>query len=633
MTRNFLNTGRLYSSAAPAVAKKSRSVPVEKIRNIAIIAHGKSMIFHDLISIYSGPRGTQLGSLAQEVRVMDSNTLEKERGITIFSKTASISYKDFRINIVDTPGHADFGGEVERVLSMVDGCVLVVDASEGPMTQTRFVLNKALNRNLKTVVVLNKADRPTTRLDEVQSEILDLFLNLNAADDQLDYPVLFASAKEGWAVKNWDDDKKADMNPLFEQIISSIPSPKLDRSKPFSMLVTQLESDPFVGRCVLGRIQSGSISVGDKMKCLDENGKVVGEGKVLKMFSRDGLSKEIIEHAGAGEIISIAGVPMAGVNITLCDSSLSEPIESVPIDPPTVSMFFSVNDSPLQGEHGSKLTSGMIRDRLMKEIETNVAMQVIESDQKDSFEVRGRGELHLGVLIENMRREGFELSVSPPRVIMKKTDNQLLEPMEEVTIDVPLEYGGAVIQKLNKRKGEMKNYVEQGDRLKLSFEIPSRGLLGYVSEFKNETSGQGIINHLFIGYQPYKGPVDKSRKGSLISTATGTTTAHALEGIETRGTLFVKPGEKVYEGCIVGENTKDQDLLVNPVKTKELTNVRAMSKDDIVKLTPPRVLSLEQMLSYMQDDEILEVTPATLRIRKKILDPNRRKAMAKKQTQ
>jgi GTP-binding protein len=424
---------------------------------------------------------------------MDSNTLEKERGITIFSKTASISYKDFRINIVDTPGHADFGGEVERVLSMVDGCVLVVDASEGPMTQTRFVLNKALNRNLKTVVVLNKADRPTTRLDEVQSEILDLFLNLNAADDQLDYPVLFASAKEGWAVKNWDDDKKADMNPLFEQIISSVPSPKLDRSKPFSMLVTQLESDPFVGRCVLGRIQSGSISVGDKIKCLDENGKIVGEGKVLKMFSRDGLSKEIIEHAGAGEIISIAGVPMAGVNITLCDSSISEPIESVPIDPPTVSMVFSVNDSPLQGEHGSKLTSGMIRDRLMKEIETNVAMQVIESDQKDSFEVRGRGELHLGVLIENMRREGFELSVSPPRVIMKKTDNQLLEPMEEVSIDVPLEYGGAVIQKLNKRKGEMKNYVEQGDRLKLSFEIPSRGLLGYVSEFKNETSGQGYV--------------------------------------------------------------------------------------------------------------------------------------------
>jgi GTP-binding protein len=374
---------------------------------------------------------------------------------------------------------------------MVDGVVLVVDASEGPMTQTRFVLNKALNANLKTVVVFNKADRPTSRIEEVQSELLDLFLNLNASDEQIDYPVLFASAKEGWAVKNWESEKRTHMVPLFEEIISNIPSPELKVDAPFSMLVTQLESDAFVGRCVLGRIQSGVVKVGDKVKCLDAQGNVSGDGKVLKIFSRNGLTKDIVESAGAGEIISIAGIPQAGVNITLCDSEVQKPIDCVPIDPPTVSMMFMVNDSPLQGEDGKKLTSGMIRDRLMKEIETNVAMQVLESKEKDAFEVRGRGELHLGILIENMRREGFELSVSPPKVILKKEGNKLLEPMEQVSIDVPVEYGGSVIQKLNKRKAEMKNYNEQGDRLKLVFEMPSRGLLGYPSEFRNETSGQG----------------------------------------------------------------------------------------------------------------------------------------------
>lgn len=525
---------------------------------------------------------------------------------------------------------------------MVDGVVLVVDATEGPMTQTRFVLQKALTQHLihphllplKPLVVINKADRSTARIPEVEEEILELFINLNASDMQLDYKTLYASAKDGWAVENAEDVQriidgkyKSDMKCVLDMILGEVPPPDFDRTRPFSMLVTQLESDPYVGKCYLGRIASGTIKVGDKIRALNSDGVETGEGKVVKLFARDGLERVAINEAGAGDIISIAGLSAATVNSTLCAGEHDQVIPSVPIDPPTVSMTFSVNDSPLQGKEGSKLTSSMIADRLFQEVETNVAMQVFPSPSNDAFEVRGRGELHLGILIENMRREGFELSISPPRVILKRDkDKSLLEPMEEAVLDVPLQYAGSVITKLNKRKGEMKEYNEVGDRVKLVFEIPSRGLLGYGSEFKNETSGQGILNHMFIGYRPYKGEVDKARKGSLIATATGTVTSHAILGIEPRGTMFIKAGDTVYPGMVVGEHNKDNDLEVNAVKAKQLTNVRAVSKDDFVRTSPPRVMALEQVLSYIQDDEIIEVTPKSIRIRKRVLDGNMRRS-------
>lgn len=522
---------------------------------------------------------------------------------------------------MDTPGHSDFGGEVERVLSMVDGVALLVDATEGPMTQTRFVLSKALKQNLNPIVVVNKADRETARFNEVDSEVLDLFLTLDANDTQLEYKTVFASARDGWACMDIHsqlkgEKKKADMSDLFDLILKNVPSPSKDQNGMFSMSVTQLESDPYVGRCYLGRIESGSIKVGDSIKAIDESGNLISDGKVTRLFSRNGLDKLSVEEAYAGDIISIAGLEGASVNSTLCCPSVSSPIPSIPIDPPTVSVNFGVNDSPFQSEDGNKLTSNMIRDRLYKECETNVAMKVIESASKDSFEVRGRGELHLGILIENMRREGFELSISSPKVIMKKNGAELLEPMEEVTIDIPQEVSGTVIQKMNRRKGELKQMSETGDRVKLIFDIPSRGLLGYVSEFKNDTSGQGIINHIFTGYKPFSGDVDKSRKGSIISITTGTATASALSGFEARGTLFIKPGDKVYPGMIIGEHNKDNDIEVNPTKAKQVTNIRSTHREGLYKLTPIQQLSLEGTLSYIKDDELIEVTPKHIRIRK-----------------
>ncbi|KND01004.1 GTP-binding protein TypA/BipA [Spizellomyces punctatus DAOM BR117] len=564
-------------------------------------------------------------------RVMDSNDLEKERGITILSKSTGITYKGYRINIVDTPGHADFGGEVERVLSMVDGVCLVVCGTEGPMTQTKFVLSKALEKNLKPLVVMNKVDRPTARPEEVEEELLELFIGLDANETQLEYPILYASAKDGWATRELNG-KRDNVLPLLEEIVNHVPAPSVDRSAPFSMLVTQIESDPYVGKCYMGKIQSGTLRVGDKIKSLNTDGKIAVEGRCTRIFLRQGLQQVATEVAAAGDIVSVAGIDGAYVNHTICDTAVSNPLPFTKVDPPTISMMFYVNDSPLGGKEGKFLTSQVLRDRLVKETETNVALQVVQHGE--AFEVKGRGELQMGVLIETMRREGFEMSVSPPRVIYKvegeDKERKILEPIEEVTIDVEHEHAGTVIEKITKRKGDMKSYTETGDKARLIFHVPTRGLLGYPAEFKNDTHGQGIINYLLLGYEPYKGQLDRTRKGSIISTASGETTAYALAAVEPRGKLFVTPGTKVYPGMIIGEHNREHDLEVNPVKAKQLTNIRQVNKEEQIRLTPVDSMGLEKMLAYVQDDEVIEITPVSIRTRKKELDSTKRKAQARK---
>ena len=596
------------------------------LRNLAIIAHvdhGKTSLVDQLLK--------QSGAILRKERVMDSHALEQERGITILSKATAIDYKGHRINIVDTPGHADFGGEVERVLSMVDGVCLVVCATEGPMTQTKFVLSKALARKIKPLVVMNKIDRPTARPEEVENDVLELFIQLEASDEQLDYPLIYASAKEGWA--SLDKTPGTDMQILLDQLIQHVPSPQVQSQGPFSMLVTQIDQDPYVGKLYLGKVQSGKVKVGDSIQSLDTNGKSVVQGKCTKILRKKGLEQESIIEATAGDIVSIAGLEGAHVNHTLCAMSVKEPLDFVPVDPPTISMMIYVNDSPLGGKKGSQLTSQMIRDRLRKELETNVSLQVIEHN--DSFEVKGRGELQMGVLIETMRREGFELSVSAPQVLYQKKD-ALSEPMEEATLDVDHEHAGVVIEKLTKRKGIMKSYTDVGDRARLVFTIPTRGLLGYPSEFKHDTHGQGILNHIFIGYEPFKGPIEQMRKGALVSTAAGEATAYALSAIEPRGTLFIRPGDQVYPGMIIGEHSRETDLDVNPVKAKQLTNFRAAGKEDAIRLTPVEPLFLERLISYIQgalfnvDDEMIEITPTCLRMRKKVLDANQRRQLARR---
>ncbi|KAG0360687.1 hypothetical protein BG005_010153 [Podila minutissima] len=600
-------------------------MPVENIRNIAIIAHvdhGKTSLVDKLLA----QSGEALGS----TRVMDSNTIEKERGITILSKVTSVAYntaddKTMKINIVDTPGHADFGGEVERILSMVDGVALIVDASEGPMTQTKFVLNKALSLGLRPLVVLNKVDRPTSRVDEVDGLLLDLFGSLGASDEQMDYPIVYASAKEGWATRGMDEPRE-NMKPLFDLIIDHVPSPKVNRTSPFQMLVTQIDSNPYLGKCFLGKIKGGVLKVGDKMQALNPEGKMTESGRVTKIFVRRGLEMIPVTEAGAGDIVTVTGIANATVNSTLCDLSVTEPLPSDPIDPPTIAMKFAVNDSPYAGEEGKNLTSNMIRDRLMKEAETNVALQVIESDTKEAFEVRGRGELQLGVLIETMRREGFELSVSPPRVVFKEEKGQRLEPVEEVTIDVGNQYTGTIIEKLSKRKAELKSFDENGDKTRLVFECPTRGLLGYSAEFKNDTSGDGTLNHTFLEYAPFKGGLERTRKGSLVAMGSvGQATAYALNLIEPRGKLFVRPGDKVYAGMVIGESSRTGDLEVNPTRAKQVTNIRTVAKDDAIVLRPPVEMSLESMISYIAGDEVLEITQSSLRIRKRELDATKRR--------
>ncbi|ORY78936.1 GTP-binding protein TypA [Protomyces lactucae-debilis] len=610
----------------------STVLPPSRIRNIAIIAHvdhGKTTLVDQLLR----QSGT-LDAANSDIRVMDSNALEKERGITILSKCTSINYKDYRINIVDTPGHADFGGEVERVLSLVDSVAVVVDAQEGPMTQTRFVLRKALERGLKPIVVLNKADRPTSRPEQVDSDLLDLFATLGASDEQMEYPMLLASAKAGWAITyaggDWSIPTKGSMTSLFEAIVEHTPPPKVDPEGPFNMLVTQLESDAYLGACYIGKIYGGSVTVGQKIKALTPEGDFIEEAKVTKVYSRIGLANHMLDAAGAGDIVGIAGVVKGAVNATFCDPSVHEAIPITPLDPPTVSMLFAANDSPLQGQEGSQLTSTMLATRLLAEARTNIALTVTPLGEQ--IEVCGRGVLHLGILIETMRREGYEMSISPPRAVLKQVDGKVHEPVEEVVIDVAIGDVGVVMDKLTKRKGELTSMVDGDEgRMRITMQIPSRGLMSYVAgEFKTDTHGQGILNSSFVGYEPYKGPISTSRKGSLISTSAGPCTTFALEALEPRGVLFVSPREKVYEGMIVGEHSKAESLEINPTKAKALTNMRSVNKDEFTTLKAPRRFTLEEVLAFVGDDEKIEVTPSSLRLRKAVLNANARKQQSRR---
>ncbi len=595
------------------------------MRNIAIIAHvdhGKTTLVDGLLK----QSGTFRDNQKVVDCVLDSNDLERERGITILSKCTSVEWHGNHINIVDTPGHADFGGEVERILSMVDGVVLLVDSSEGPMPQTKFVLGKALKIGLKPIVVINKADKPDARPDEVLNEIFDLFVSLNATDEQLDFPVLYASGRNGWAVKDLTDEKK-DLTPLFELILSYVSEPKCEKDKPFSMLVTTLEGDKFLGRILTGKIFSGSLRLNDPVKVINEHGEVE-KTRISKILAYKGLERVALNEAHAGDIVAVAGVVKGTVADTICAYEVDTPIKAQPIDPPTLAMTFSVNDSPLAGREGDKVTSRMIWDRLQKEAESNIALKISQTEKTDSFEVAGRGELQLGVLIETMRREGFELSISRPRVLFKKDENgQLLEPVEEVVVDVDEEFSGTVVEKMGLRRAEMTDMIpsQLGGKVRLIFHAPSRGLIGYHSEFLTDTRGTGVMNRIFYAYEPFKGEIEGRRTGVLISSENGTAVAYALWKLQDRGPMFVEHNSPVYVGMIIGEHTKSNDIEVNPTKTKQLTNIRAAGKDEAIDLIPPRKMSLEQALSYIAADELLEVTPKSLRLRKKILDPLARK--------
>ena len=576
-----------------------------ELRNIAIIAHvdhGKTTLVDGLLK----QSGTFRENQKVETCVMDSNELERERGITILSKCTSVEWKGVRINIVDTPGHADFGGEVERILSMVDGVILLVDSSEGPMPQTKFVLGKALKVGLKPIVVINKADKPDARVDEVLNEVFDLFVSLNATDEQLDFPVLYASGRNGWAVKDLNDEKK-DLSVLFDLILSKVPAPVCYPDQPFSMLATTLEADKFIGRLLTGKIHSGSVKTGDTLKVLTHGNKEVERFRVTKILAYRGLNRQSLEEAQAGDIVAIAGVAKGTVADTLCDLSVTEAIEAQPIDPPTLIMTFAVNDSPLAGREGDKVTSRVIAERLQKEAEGNIALKISTTPNSDAFEVAGRGELQLGVLIETMRREGFELSISRPRVVFHKDENgQILEPVDEVVVDVDEEFSGTVVEKMGTRRAELIEMIpaQAGGKVRLIFHAPTRGLIGYHSEFLTDTHGTGVMNRSFYEYEPYK--------------------------LEDRGPMFIDPNVPVYVGMIIGEHTKPNDLEINPCRSKQLTNIRAAGKDEAISLTPPRRISLEEGLSYIQDDELLEVTPKTIRLRKRILDPIQRKRAAMK---
>ena len=608
--------------ASPAYIFKDMT----QIRNIAIIAHvdhGKTTLIDTMLR--------QSGSfrVGQDVaeRVMDSNDLEKERGITILAKCTSVDRGDIRINIVDTPGHADFGGEVERVLSMVDGVLLLVDAAEGPLPQTKFVLGKALKLGLRPILVVNKIDRSDARPDEVVNEAFDLFSALDASDAQLDFPILYASGRAGWAVKSLDD-KRESLDPLFDLIVNHVEAPDVDKDAPFAMLATILEADPYLGRMLTGRVYSGRAKVGIPIKTLNLKGEVVEQGRLTKLLRFQGIKRVPVTEAEAGDIISIAGIEKSSVSDTIGELTINTPIQSTPIDPPTMAITISVNDSPYAGQEGTKVTSRMIADRLAAEAETNVAISVKQSDNKDSFEVGGRGELQLGVLIETMRREGFELSVSRPRVLFKKDPDTgaLLEPIEEVVVDVDDEYCGVVVEKISLRKGEMKDMRPSGGgKTRIVFETPSRGLIGYQGEFLTDTRGTGVINRLFHGYAPFKGDVAGRRNGVLISTDLGEAVAYAIFNLQDRGIMFINPQDKVYAGMIVGQHSRDNDLEINVLRNKQLTNIRASGKDEAIRLVPPLKMSLEQLISYIEEDELLEVTPKNLRLRKKELDPNERK--------
>jgi len=598
------------------------------IRNIAIIAHvdhGKTTLVDQLLKQAGAVRENQ----HMDERAMDSNDLERERGITILAKCTSVEWRDVRINIVDTPGHADFGGEVERILSMVDGVVLLVDAAESVMPQTKFVLSKALKLGLKPIVVINKIDRHDAQPKETLESIFDLFLALEASDYQLDFHHLYASGRNGWAVNELEEEHK-NLDPLFKRIVEDVPSPKpmalAGDEHPFKMLVTTLEADNFLGRILTGRIESGAMTVNRVIKVLNNDSKEIERARVTKLLAFRGLARVPVARAEAGDIIAIAGLQIATVADTLCDMGVTEAIHANPIDPPTLAMTVSVNDSPLAGREGDKVQSRVIRERLLREAEGNVAIKVSESGD-GAFEVAGRGELQLGVLIETMRREGFEVSISRPRVLFQTgAKGERLEPMEEVTIDVDDPYTGIVIEKISSRKGEMQDMRPTGaGKTRLTFWAPSRGLIGYHGEFLTDTRGTGVINRMFHGYEPHKGPIQGRTNGVLISTGDGEAVAYALWYLEERGKLFIVPGTKVYQGMIIGQNAKDNDLEVNPLKAKQLTNIRTTSKDEAVRLTPIVPMTLEQAIAYIEDDELVEVTPQSIRIRKRELSPHERK--------
>lgn len=602
-------------------------IPIRNIAFIAHVDHGKTTFVDSMLQQSGTFRQNQ--EVAQ--RAMDSNDLERERGITILAKCTAVYWKDLKFNIVDTPGHADFGGEVERILSMVDGVVLLVDAAEGPMPQTKFVLSKALKLGLKPIVVINKIDRSDAREDEVLDEIFDLFVTLDASEEQLDFPVMYASGRSGWAVRELTDERTS-IEPLFNLIIDHVAPPEDLSDQPFSMIATTREYDSYLGRILTGRIKTGTVELNMPIKVLSREGKKIETGRISKLLSFHGLKRVPIEKASAGDIIVIAGLEKANVSDTIADVELDKPLPAQPIDPPTLSMTFSINDSPIAGKEGDKLTSRVLKDRLLREAEGNVALKVSESEDKDSFIVAGRGELQLGVLIETMRREGFELSISRPKVLFKKDEatNQTLEPFEEVIIDVDEEYVGTVVESLNTRKGKVLDMRSSGGgKTRIKVHAPSRGLIGYYGIFMTETRGTGTLNRVFSSYEPHVGKLQGRRNGVLISMEKGQSVAYALWNLQERGELFIDSGVEVYTGMIIGENNKDNDMEVNPLKSKQLSNVRASGKDDAIKLTKPRLLTLEQAIAYIEDDERVEVTPKSIRLRKAILDSGLRKKYSK----
>ncbi len=605
------------------------------LRNIAIIAHvdhGKTTLVDQLLK----QSGTFRANQQVAERAMDSNDLERERGITILAKCTSVMWRDTRINIIDTPGHADFGGEVERILSMVDGVLLLVDAAEGPMPQTKFVTAKALGLGLKPIVVVNKIDRPDARGHAAFDEVFDLFAALDASDEQLDFPQLFASAKEGWAGSEPGRKDDQGMEELFDLILDYVPAPRSAATEradaPFSMLVTLLESDPFLGRILTGRIESGTVRPNQNFRAINLAGNKVDSARVSKVLAFRGLERVSVDTASAGDIVALAGFSKATVSDTLCDPSIDTPIPAEAVDPPTIAVTFLPNDSPFAGQDGDKVQSRVIRERLLAEAEGNVAIKIRETEQKDAFEVAGRGELQLGILIETMRREGFELSISRPRVLFREDPETgaRLEPVEEVQIDVDDEFSGIVIEKLAERRGELRDMRPSGaGKTRIVLHCPSRGLIGYQGEFLTDTRGTGILYRAFHEYAPYKGPIQGRRNGVLIANSDGKSVAYALWNLEERGELLIAPGTQVYKGMIIGEHSRGNDLDVNPIKGKQLTNIRAAGKDDAVRLRPPRPLSLEQAIAYIDDDELVEVTPNYLRLRKLFLEPHLRKRAAK----
>ena len=598
----------------------------DMLRNIAIIAHvdhGKTTLVDCLLRQSGLFRDNQ--KVAE--RAMDSGDIERERGITILAKCTSVAWNDTRINIIDTPGHADFGGEVERILTMVDGVILLVDAAEGPMPQTKFVTGKALNLGLRPIVVINKVDRPDQRADAVLDEIFDLFVALDADENQLDFPVLYASAKQGWAATE-PEGPKDDLTPMFDLIIDHVETPNVEPDGDFRMLATTLEADPYLGRVLTGKIEAGTVRANQTVRSIGRDGTVLEETRITKIMAFRGLERQSVDAAGAGDIVALAGFQKATVADTLCATNVDTPIPSQPIDPPTLAMTFSINDSPLAGTEGDKVTSRVIRTRLDREAEGNVALRILETDDANAFEVSGRGELQLAVLIETMRREGFELSISRPRVVYQEDPDsgERLEPIEEVTIDVDEEVSGAVVEKLSARKAELVE-MRTGERGKqrLVLHAPTRALIGYHGEFMTDTKGTGVLNRIFHGYAPYRGALQSRRAGVLVSMATGKSVAYAIWNLEDRGPMFIGPGERIYIGMIIGEHNRSNDLEVNPLKAKQLTNIRASGKDDAVDLTTPIEMNLDKAIAYIGDDELVEVTPASIRLRKRHLDPHQRK--------